>query len=43
MIKVYANLVLNGLKTLEEVPIKFRAAVEEYINQILDKKEEDMV
>lgn len=28
MIKVYANLVINGLKTLEEVPLKLRMAVE---------------
>lgn len=38
MIKVYANLVINGVKTLDEVPAKIRLAVETYINQILDNQ-----
>lgn len=36
MIKVYANLVINGVKTLDEVPAKIRLAVETLVNQILD-------
>lgn len=28
MVKVYANLVINGIKTLEQVPAKLRLAVE---------------
>lgn len=34
MVKVYANLVLNGLKTIEEVPAKFRLAVETLLEQL---------
>ena len=37
MIKVYANLVINGLKTLEEVPEKYRLAVETLINELMQK------
>ena len=36
MIKIYANLVINGVKTLDEVPAKIRLAVETLVNQILD-------
>ncbi len=38
MIKVYANLVINGKKTLDEVPEKLRLAVETLVNQILDNQ-----
>lgn len=34
MVKVYANLIINGLKTLEDVPLKIRADVEEYLREI---------
>lgn len=37
MIKIYANLVINGLKTLEEVPEKYRLAVETLINELMQK------
>jgi hypothetical protein len=33
MIKVYANLVLKGLKTLDEVPVKIRLAVETLVRE----------
>ena len=33
IIKVYANLVINGVKTLDEVPEKIRLAVETLVNQ----------
>ena len=33
MVKVYANLVKRGLKTLEDVPEKIRAEVEEELNR----------
>ena len=33
MAKIYANLVLKGLKTLEEVPEKLRLAVETLVAQ----------
>ena len=36
MIKVYANLIINGIKTLDEVPAKLRLAVETLVNQMLD-------
>ena len=40
MVKVYANLVINGVKTVEEVPAKLRLAVETLVeelrSQILD-------
>lgn len=38
MIKIYANLVIKGLKTLDEVPEKIRLAVETLVNQILDNQ-----
>lgn len=34
MIKVYANLVLNGVKTLDEVPAKLRLAVEALVEEL---------
>jgi len=37
MIKIYANLVINGLKTLEEIPEKYRLAVETLINELMQK------
>lgn len=33
MVKVYVNLVKRGLKTLDEVPEKLRAEVEEELNR----------
>lgn len=33
MVKVYVNLVKRGLKTLEDVPEKIRAEVEEELNR----------
>ena len=33
MVKVYTNLVKRGLKTLEDVPEKIRAEVEEELNR----------
>lgn len=39
MIKVYANLIINGVKTLDDVPMRLRLAVETLINQILDNQE----
>jgi len=37
IVRIYANLVINGVKTLEEVPEKLRLAVETLVNQLLDK------
>ena len=34
MIQVYANLVLNGAKTLDEVPLRFRLAVEALVEKM---------
>lgn len=31
MVKVYANLIINGRKTLEDVPFKLRDQVYEYL------------
>ena len=31
MVPVYANLIIHGLKTLEQVPTRLRLAVESYI------------
>lgn len=28
MVKIYVNLILNGLKTIDDVPAKLRLAVE---------------
>ena len=33
MAKVYADLIKKGLKTLDDVPEKIRAQVEEILNQ----------
>lgn len=35
--RIYANLVINDVKTLDEVPEKLRLAVETLVNQLLDK------
>lgn len=32
MAQIYANLIKNGLKTLNDVPIKLRMAVEAILN-----------
>lgn len=34
-IKIYANLVINGMKTLDEIPEKYRLAVETLVNDML--------
>ena len=34
MVKIYANLILAGLKTIDDVPAKLRLAVEAYIESI---------
>jgi hypothetical protein len=34
-IKIYANLVINGLKVLDEIPAKYRLAVETLVNETL--------
>lgn len=34
MAKVYYNLILKGLKTLDDVPEKWRAEVESMLNKI---------
>ncbi len=39
MIKVYANLVINGVKTLDEVPAKLRLAVETLVKEMLDNED----
>lgn len=33
MAKVYYNLIVKGLKTIEDVPTKWRAEVEEMLNE----------
>lgn len=33
MAKVYAELIRKGLKTIEDVPARLRAAVEELLNE----------
>lgn len=38
MISVYANLVINGVKTLEDVPEKLRLAVEMKIKDLTMNK-----
>lgn len=38
MISVYANLVINGIKTLEDVPEKLRLAVEMKVKDLTMKK-----
>lgn len=39
MIKVYANLIINGVKTLDEVPAKLRLAVETLVKEMLDNED----
>lgn len=34
MVKVYANLIINGLKTLDDVPFKLREQVRQYLIEI---------
>lgn len=34
MIKVYASLILKGLKTIDEVPFQIRDKVQEYLNNL---------
>ena len=34
IIKTYANLILSGRKTIEDVPQKLRLAVETYLEQL---------
>lgn len=34
MVKVYANLVYHGIKTIEEIPAKLRLAVETLVEQM---------
>lgn len=34
MIKVYANLIINGKKTLDNVPFKIREQVRQYLIEI---------
>ena len=38
MIKVYANLIINGVKTLDEVPARLRLAVETLVKEMLDNE-----
>ena len=35
MIKIYANLIIAGKKTINEVPMKLRMAVELMVQQLL--------
>lgn len=34
IIKVYANLIIHHLKTIDQIPFKYRLAVEEYVKQL---------
>ena len=36
MVKVYANLILAGAKTIEDVPERLRLAVETLVAQMLE-------
>lgn len=38
MINVYANLIIHGIKTLEDVPEKLRLAVEMKVKDLTSKK-----
>lgn len=38
MINVYANLIINGIKTLEDVPERLRLAVEMKVKDLTSKK-----
>ena len=33
MAKVYYNLIIKGLKTIDDVPLRLRAEVEELLNE----------
>ena len=35
MVQIYANLIIAGVKTLDDVPEKLRLAVETLVNEIL--------
>lgn len=35
MVKIYANLIIAGVKTLDDVPEKLRLAVETLVNEML--------
>jgi len=37
MAKVYANLILRGLKTIEDVPVRLRAEVETLLKESADE------
>lgn len=34
MIKIYATLILKGLKTIEDVPFQIRDKVQEYLDSL---------
>lgn len=34
MIKIYATLILKGIKTIEEVPFQLREKVQEYLDSL---------
>ena len=34
MVKIYANLVTAGRRTIEQIPITLRTAVEEYLENL---------
>lgn len=38
MINVYANLIINGIKTLEDIPERLRLAVEMKVKDLTSKK-----
>ena len=33
MVRVYANLVTNGRRTIESLPVDYQAPVQDYLNQ----------
>lgn len=41
MVKIYANLIVNGLKTLEDVPLRLREQVRQYLIEINFLPKED--
>lgn len=43
MIKIYANLIINGLKTLDDVPLRLREQVRQYLIDIEYLPEENNV
>lgn len=34
MVKIYANLIINGVKTIDDVPARLRLAVEALIEEM---------